>query len=276
MEKVPSQSPIKSLAEYIERIKKVRAYWRIDQETRYGEVESIWFRGHAEARWKLTPKLYRFEYEGSNENEVRQEFQIRAQQLLQGGRLPTDKWEWYFLMQHYGAPTRLLDWTDNPLVALYFALNDSTFCDHEPDTDAAVWVLNSWWLNRQLGRGIDGPMLSDWEDAEPYLPDLGAAFAGRVIRVQRPAAIDPPHVDRRLAAQGSHFVIFGAAHDLMRTKAARSKRVRNRQVAKIIIDRRRTANLRADLELCGITRPLLFPDLQALCDDISRKCRRGA
>jgi FRG domain-containing protein len=270
----PSDSPVNSLTEYIDRIKQLRAFWKIDRETRYGEIESIWFRGHEQADWKLTPRLYRPEYRGSSEAEIRQEFQIRAQQLLQGGRLPADKWEWYFLMQHYGAPTRLLDWTDNPLVALYFALHSPKDDDSEPDTAAAVWVLNSWWLNRRSHPGIEGPMLSDWGEAQAYLPDLQDAFAGYELRIRRPAAIDPPHVDRRLAAQGSHFVIFGHNYDLMRTKAARSKRERTRQITKITINRRSTPGLRADLELCGITRPLLFPDLQALCDDISRKCRR--
>ncbi len=274
MPTTPSEVPISSLTGYIDRIKQLRTFWRIDKETRYGEIESIWFRGHEQADWKLTPKLYRSEYRESSEAEIRQEFQTRAQQLLQGGRLPTDKWEWYFLMQHYGAPTRLLDWTDNPLVALYFALHSATNDDREPDTNAVVWVLNSWWLNRRSVRGIDGPMLPDWQEAEPYLPDLEAAFADRgAVRVRSPAAIDPPHVDRRLAAQGSHFVIFGANRDLMRMKAARSKRARQRQIARIVIGRRDAPKIRADLDLCGITKPLLFPDLQALCEDISRKCR---
>jgi hypothetical protein len=61
----------------------------------------------------------------------------------------------------------------------------------------------------------------------------------------------------------------------MRMKAARSRRERTRQIVKITIRRRATPGLRADLDLCGITRPLLFPDLQALCDEISRKCRRS-
>jgi hypothetical protein len=191
------KSPIASLAEYIERIKQIQVFWRIDKERRYGEIQNIWFRGHASTHWNLTPKLYRNEFKGSNETEIRQEFQIRAQQLIQGGRFPADKWEWYFLMQHYGAPTRLLDWTDNPLVALYFALHDPHCDPAEPDGDVAVWVLNSWWLNRQLHNGIEGPMLPDWDEAQAYLPDLEDAFAGRVIRVHktrryRSAARRPP------------------------------------------------------------------------------------
>jgi hypothetical protein len=264
----PPHSSIKSLPNYLETLKEFRTYWDLDIDKKpYGEIETLWFRGHKDSSWKLTPKLYRNEFSDADENEIRQEFQSRALQLIQG-RIPAYKWEWYFLMQHYGAPTRLLDWTDNPLVALYFAVED-----HPGNRDAAVWTLNPWWLNRKLRRGIAGPMLPEWEEADSYLRDLEDAFSGHGIIATLPAAIDPPHVDRRLAAQSSRFVIFGKTRDLMRTKAARATRKNKRHVAMITIPQKFIPNIQADLAFCGITPSLVFPDLQGLCRDICGKNR---
>lgn len=56
-----------------------------------------------------------------------------------------DRASWLTLMQHYGLPTRLLDWSESPLVALYFALSS----DEDAKADAAVWVLNPMKLNKK-------------------------------------------------------------------------------------------------------------------------------
>jgi hypothetical protein len=261
---------ISSLTEYLEALKKLASHWGLDnQEKPYHEREDLWFRGHRDASWKLTPRLYRQEFNEADENEIRQEFQSRALQLIQG-RVPVDKWEWYFLMQHYGAPTRLLDWTDNPLLALYFAV-----ADHPGNSDAAVWVLNPFWLNRGLRKGIEGAMLPDWREANPYLKELEKAFSDDSITTARlPAAIDPPHVDRRLAAQSSRFVIFGKDKDLMRTKRARSGPKRKRHATMMTIPREAVLKIEDELNYCGITHSLVFPDLVGLCRDICRKCRQ--
>ena len=86
-----------------------------------------WFRGHNNGAWKLTPKLYRVKSPKRGiriiEDEIRQEFIMRAPGLIDTGPLTT--WEWYFTMQHFGAPTRLLDWTEGALIALYFAVRNN-------------------------------------------------------------------------------------------------------------------------------------------------------
>jgi hypothetical protein len=68
-----------------------------------------WFRGQANAEWGLVPKFYRTKpIDLRTELEIREEFITHAPALCD--IKPANEWEWYFLMQHYGAPTRLLDW----------------------------------------------------------------------------------------------------------------------------------------------------------------------
>lgn len=175
-------------------------------------------------------------------------------------------------MQHYGVPTRLLDWTDNPLIALFFALDSKLL-----DTDAAVWVIDPWWLNKAnkevKRREIEGPMLSDWYEATLYLCGLEDTFAGKRVKMKYPAAIDPPHIDRRLAVQGSRFLIYGTRKDL--TQQDDLLRNPKSRLAKILIRASSIAAMRAELENCGITVGTVFPDLVALGEDIKRRWRRS-
>jgi hypothetical protein len=89
------------------------------------------FRGHSSCRWHLMAGVHRLTEgsHGSLENVVAlertllNEFKRRARIFLQSR--PTSDWEWMVLGQHFGLPTRILDWTENPLVALYFSVRDS-------------------------------------------------------------------------------------------------------------------------------------------------------
>jgi hypothetical protein len=264
--KFKKQATMGALSECLERLKELREAWAPPKKPDFrGDEQPLWFRGHLNARWKLTPKIYRPEYLGADESEIRNEFQSRALQVIQG-RMPADKWEWYFLMQHYGVPTRLLDWTENALIALYFAVEN-----HPGNCDAGVWALDPAWLNKGLRKSVEGAMLHDWHEAQPYLRDLEVAYEGKKVTVGLPAAIEPPHVDRRLAAQSSRFVIFGTTKDMMRTKSVRQ---RNRKIGMVTIPQPLIKGLQEDLINVGITSASVFPDITGLCQEICSKFRR--
>lgn len=85
------------------------------------------FRGQSNAEWELIPKVGRESYrealpKGDNEEKLLDAWKRYAGHLLKG--FPVDNWDWLSLAQHHGLATRLLDWTKNPLIALYFATED--------------------------------------------------------------------------------------------------------------------------------------------------------
>jgi len=116
---------------------------------------SLWvFRGHRKLNYSLQPSIERVAERQPDawarlEHQVLSEFRARAQMLFDRSELPTgtDLLDWLVLMQHYGVPTRLLDFTQSPYVALYFAIHSRSY--HERREPAAVWAIDASAL---LGR----------------------------------------------------------------------------------------------------------------------------
>ncbi len=249
-----------SLGGYLDLTRLIRRTW--PQETtpeRTGDEQKLWFRGQKCWQWGLSPKLYRKPYRGADENEIRLEFQSQGIQPIPG-RTPSDKWDWYFLMQHHNVPTRLLDWTENSLVALFFAVQE----EQEPgkECDSAVWVIDPWWLNKKLRLGVTGPILPDYEESGRYLPGIEDAFDGREVGRQLPAAIEPPHVDRRVAAQSSRFLVFGKTQDLTHSEVVKGKRGKKARIARLRIPASERDSLVKELADCGINFSSISPDLE--------------
>jgi hypothetical protein len=105
------------------------------------------FRGHSDARWELRPSLERMAAPGDQlqcaENYVRTEFQRRAHHYHIELPARENTLEWLALMQHHGAPTRLLDWTESAYVAAFF----STVTLPPPGQSAAIWAIDLDALN---------------------------------------------------------------------------------------------------------------------------------
>jgi FRG domain-containing protein len=253
----------KSLRQFIKRIEQIKQDW----ESKDGEP-NLWFRGSQNSRWVLVPKLYRHKAPVRDllerEDEIREEFVRRAPSLTAYN--PRNAWEWYFLMQHYAAPTRLLDWTEDPQIGLYFAVKDG-----EGYHNAAVWVLDPWRLNKLvlgddevLPPGSDGLSDSDILKYKPWLPDR--FDAKQRLKKKLPVAIFPNQFDRRIAAQRSCFTVHGAEIGSLERLFPRSQKL----FAKIVIPARAIEKVREELEDYAVDEATIYPDLEGLGKSVSR------
>lgn len=253
---------ITDLGHFVDAVRELVERWTLPDADWY---PSLWFRGHGNAKWNLESGWYRLPPPGEgvgaewyNERTLLLEFKFRAPRYLQGlHTLPSNDWEWLFLMQHYGLPTRLLDWTESSLIGLYFALRDN-----RGDCDAAVWVLNPWWLNKQSLGEYDIPQAGD-----PRVAEWAPLGEGKILQAGLPVAIKPIHASPRISVQKGFFTMHGAERSAL-DRLSNSRADRGPGLRKLTIPKEHAAEMRRDLAVAGITETTVFPELDGLCREI--------
>lgn len=265
---------IKSVVEYLDALKKI-------QEEKKSNQEKMWYRGQANSSFDLIPSVFRDNnwkddsipnvWLSKYESEVKKKF---VEGFIARSSLSTEilnnPWHSYFVRQHYGIKTRLLDWTENPLVALYFAVNDKI------ENIGKVFILNANGLNRKTtsywpeinGQKTSGIFRPHSELKDIYKNDFNRYLTGdfeyEEDKPYFPLAIHPIRFDKRMDIQASCFTIFGNRRNGLRTIPESSE-----ILLELEINHQAKDNILSDLELLGISKTRLFPDLQNFCEDIN-------
>ncbi len=131
-----------SVPDFVRSVLEIVTGWETSWRRRPGserETLEVWFRGQSRRSHKLVPGAYRSNVDAFS---AFHRFRSMAMQFLTPK--PVTEWEWYFAAQHYGLPTRLLDWTDDPLVALHFAMINEAYDEADPPV---VWIMEAASLN---------------------------------------------------------------------------------------------------------------------------------
>lgn len=221
------------------------------------------FRGHNDARWSLESTLGRrlrnakIDQRAWSAQELRilNVFKRKAHLFLEHVPADNDSFQWLALMQHHGAPTRLLDFTWSPYVASFFSLESAT-------ADAVIWAVNQPALTREFKINTGGrPKV-----VKPWLmrPRKIGNYEKYFVRGKHPFVVwDTPYVmNQRLIAQSGTFLVPSTLEEPVEDILSRySQEV----IVKFTL---RTSKLRetAMLELyrMNITHYTLFPGLDGL------------
>jgi FRG domain len=278
----------KSIGDVMAVVSDARREWKLRED------QELWFRGEniKHRSSTLVPKLYRHLNDDiqvvsktllREEKNFHEEFQRCGAQLY--SQNDVDEWDWYFLMQHHNAPTRLLDWSDGALMAVHFAIRS----DLSSNEGGYVYVLDPYQLLRDLAdrpstaaikqswkayRGHRRKTGRKWPRAwdEVYLPGMHSLTGSPTSKRKshstptkpelpnEPLVLEFPQITRRVAAQRSRFMVYGKDRNWL-TQWAKKDIAR---IWRITIPKNRVIGIKTELRDAGITESVIFPDLDGL------------
>ncbi|MCX4170691.1 MULTISPECIES: FRG domain-containing protein [Paraburkholderia] len=146
-----------------------------------------------------------------------------------------DKWDLLVLAQHFGMKTRLLDWTSNPLAALWFA------CFNTNDRDGYVYALEA-----------DDHLMPDASSVDPF-------------KLSATKVVQPRLANERIVAQHGWFTVHRYSKGARGFVALENNPETRSHLSEYVIPASSKEDVVRELDRCGINQSTLFPDLEGLC-----------
>ena len=235
-----------------------------DQQSLGAAASEVWYRGLPDIDYELLPTLHRDSIHVAEEPHLLNRFKQNAHEFL--AERPQGEWEWMLTARHHGLPSRLLDWTESPLVGLYFSVEEDS------PKDGALWCLLPSALNGLAGGAtmatIDTskpPMFTDGAKINAVDELLDSYLASRVsagtIPALAPAAAISIRTNKRIQAQRGVFTIHHSEREPLEKVAGGS------HLWRYVVPSERKEQIMKELKVLGVTRLSIYPELDNVAAD---------
>lgn len=233
------------------------------------------FRGVEDEKYRLCTSLMRLggeqdlHYGSKIEDDILHEFKEGAYHSITQYNDNDNVWHILSRAQHYGLPTRLLDWTTSPYVALYFVTIDA----RKYDTDGAIWRVDIEQVHNNLPPKLNEVSqqhrrsIYTTEMLNEVVPSLDSFSEMKNCHGNFAVFFEPPPFDPRIINQSGFFSLMPDSNSLFDDWLKLSDKGKH---SKIIIPKKLKRKIRNKLDQLNIIERMLFPGLDGLCDWLKR------
>ena len=242
------------------------------------ERELFWFRGVSDSAYSLVPKAYRNskvvdgkDFLERQEQLMLSRFRQRAMPYLPTSRSELSNAALLVHMQHYGAPTRLLDWTENLLVAAYFSVSNKAL---DEGKNPAIWALRPAAWNSIVHSDLVDNEISTFDSTtirpneSPLMRWLPLSPENRSSTMKKDYALATyaTHSNDRIRAQQGVFTVAGTSTEgLEKQVKAQSS---NLPILYKFTFTGGAKKLKYELSQIGYIRSLIYPGLESICNEL--------